>query len=65
MGESYGSPPLGRGGGGFSFRLPSLWEGRGWVQCSFPEKNIGKGVLFANKCVNLLSLQILITKWKS
>ena len=31
MGEPYGTPPLGRGGGGFSFRLPSLGEGRGWV----------------------------------
>ena len=55
--ESLTAPlPWGGVGGGFSFRLPSLGEGRGWVQSSFPEKNIGKGVLFANKCVNLLSL---------
>ena len=51
VGFPLGSPPLGRGGGGYN--VPST------------EKNIGKGVLFANKCVNLLSLQILITKWKS
>ena len=49
----------------FANKLHLLVDSLGWVQCSFPEKNIGKGVLFANKCVNLLSLQILITKWKS
>ena len=42
MGEPYGSPPLGRGWGGYCFRLPSLGEGLG-VGIALGSPPLGKG----------------------